>query len=81
MTDRKFCCGCAECSIGLYRRGSVMIGTFKHILVFPFLELGFMNVNESVIFGDPKRIRLGKNVHLYNALLNTTRASYSLRTT
>ena len=48
-----------------------MMRTFRRILVFPFLKLGFMNVNESVIFGDPKRIRLGKNMHLYNAILNT----------
>ena len=51
--EAKFCCGCAECSIGLHRRGSAMMRIFRRILVFPLAKLGFMNVNESVIFGDP----------------------------
>jgi acetyltransferase-like isoleucine patch superfamily enzyme len=42
----------------------------KRILVFPLRKLGFVNINYPIIFGDPERITLGKDIHLYNSILN-----------
>jgi acetyltransferase-like isoleucine patch superfamily enzyme len=60
-----------------------MLGILKKalrsIVVFPLKKLDFIDVysarsffnNHPIIFGDPDRIKIGKSVHLYNAILNT----------
>jgi acetyltransferase-like isoleucine patch superfamily enzyme len=44
---------------------------FEFTLSLPLRKLGFVNINYPIVFGDLKRITLGKNVHLYNSILNT----------
>jgi acetyltransferase-like isoleucine patch superfamily enzyme len=50
---------------------SLPVKALRRIVAFPLQKMGFVNVNYPVIFGDPGRISFGKNVHVYNAILNT----------
>ena len=49
----------------------VIVRALKKLLTFPLVKCGFININVPVIIGDPKRVIIGKNVMLYNSILNT----------
>jgi acetyltransferase-like isoleucine patch superfamily enzyme len=58
---------------------SLLKKVLRNFIVFPLKKLDFIDVysarsffnNHPIIFGDPRRIKIGKDVHLYNAILNT----------
>jgi len=58
---------------------SLLKKILRNFIVFPLKKLDFIDVysarfffnNHPIIFGDPSRIKIGKDVHLYNAILNT----------
>jgi acetyltransferase-like isoleucine patch superfamily enzyme len=51
----------------------------RSLVAFPLKKLDFIDVysarsffnNHPIIFGDPGKVKIGKAVHLYNAILNT----------